>query len=195
MKKEAMRKWRKAKGDYTHRLEYDLNENSLVLDVGGYEGWFADQIYNKFGCNVLVFEPVKQFSKKIFERFEGNKKVEVLGVGLSNEDKWVEIFLNGDATSTHVKKGQGTNIHLMDISNFLDKEVDLMKLNIEGEEFPILQSMIDRDLVRNVKNIQVQFHDHIPNAIQMRNKIIEGLSKTHKCTWNYEFIWENWERK
>ena len=190
-----MRKWRQAKGDYTHRLDYDLNENSIVFDVGGYEGWFADQIWNEFKCQIHIFEPVPEFYLSIEKRFEGNKKIWVHNYGLASKNKNTEIFMNGDATSVYVKKGKAIPIFLRDIKNILYGEIDLMKLNIEGGEFPLLKSVIDQELVEKIKNIQVQFHDHIPNAVEMRNKIREGLSKTHRCTYDYEFIWENWERK
>lgn len=36
--------WKKNKGYQTHRLDYDLDEDSLVFDAGGYEGqWTSDK--------------------------------------------------------------------------------------------------------------------------------------------------------
>lgn len=46
---ESLR-WATDKGDSTHRLNYDLDENSIVFDVGGYLGKWAELIYAKYGC-------------------------------------------------------------------------------------------------------------------------------------------------
>ena len=34
--RKALAAWRRADGDRTLRLDYDLNENSVVFDLGGY---------------------------------------------------------------------------------------------------------------------------------------------------------------
>ena len=70
-----------------------------------------------------------------------------------------------------------------------------MKINIEGGEYPILLHMISEKKLSVVDNYQIQFHNFIDNANELRNKIIEGLSKTHTRTWCYTFVWENWKRK
>lgn len=41
MNGKALQRWRKENGDYTHRVNYDLNEDSIVFDVGGYKGEWA----------------------------------------------------------------------------------------------------------------------------------------------------------
>ena len=42
--------------------------------------------------------------------------------------------------------------------------------------------------------LQIQFHNFIPNAEKLREDIREDFSKTHHLTYDYYFIWENWER-
>ena len=58
------------KGDYTLRLNYNLDKDSIVIDAGGYKGWFAENIYNKYKCNVYVFEPVKEYYDLIVNKFK-----------------------------------------------------------------------------------------------------------------------------
>ena len=70
-----------------------------------------------------------------------------------------------------------------------------MKINIEGDEFPLLESMLENNLITYVTDIQVQFHQFIPNAVARRELIHKKLSETHKLTYNYEFVWENWQKK
>jgi len=69
--------WIKVDGDHTHRLNYDLDENSVVLDFGGYEGQWASEIYCKYGSFVYIFEPYLPFAQKIIERFITNSRITV----------------------------------------------------------------------------------------------------------------------
>jgi len=71
--------------------------------------------------------------------------------------------------------------------------VDLVKINIEGAEYPLLKDLIDNDLVSIFDNLQIQFH-MIDNYEEEYRYILEGLSKTHSITWKYPYIWENWKR-
>lgn len=76
------------------------------------------------------------------------------------------------------------------------KVVDLIKINIEGGEYDLLEHLLSSGMVKRFKNIQVQFHeDVIPKAEARMRKIHDELSKTHRVTFQKIFIWENWEIK
>lgn len=192
-------RWVQSSGDNTLRLDYKLNENSIVLDLGGYKGEWSEKIYNKYGCNIYVFEPVLEFFNQISEKFKNNEKIKFFNFGLSNRNDNIEIYLLDDASSVFSESQNSEKIKLVDIVKELAElsitNIDLMKLNVEGEEYNILNHLISCNLTSNIKNIQVQFHRHVENCNEMRNKIREELSKTHKLTYDFEYIWENWEIK
>ena len=73
-------------------------------------------------------------------------------------------------------------------------QVDLMKINIEGAEFPLLDKMIKADLLNKVDCYMIQFHEWHPGAYRKRRRIREELSKTHRLEWEYYFVWEKWVR-
>jgi hypothetical protein len=70
-----------------------------------------------------------------------------------------------------------------------------MKINIEGGEYSLLQRMIEKEITGICNNIQVQFHNCFQNAPEMRMNIREVLNKTHFLTYDYYFVWENWEKR
>jgi len=70
--------WFRDQGDKNLRLNYDLDENSMVFDLGGYEGQWASDIFSMYCCSIHVFEPVEEFADKIIKRFSKNKKIIVL---------------------------------------------------------------------------------------------------------------------
>ena len=73
--------------------------------------------------------------------------------------------------------------------------IDLMKINIEGAEYEVLQHLIDSGLIGRITNVQVQFHDCVPFARARRASIRRQLEHTHELTYDFSFVWENWRLK
>src|SRR6476620_9093588 len=66
---QRVEKWFGDDGDNTLRLNYELDEKSIVFDVGGYKGEFAGSMINKYNCTVFVFEPIPEFYNIIVNKF------------------------------------------------------------------------------------------------------------------------------
>lgn len=187
-------RWRQDQGDETLRLNYPLNKKSIVFDLGGYQGDWADKIHSRYGCQVHVFEPIKDFFDKIQSRFAGNEKLSLHPFGLGGKNETVIASFNKDSSSRFRQAEETREMQLKAASSFLadfDK-IDLMKVNIEGGEFDLLIHLLDEGLIHKIIDLQVQFHRDIPNAEALRTLIRERLSKTHKLTYDYSFVWENW---
>lgn len=187
--------WVAAKGDASLRIEYSLSPNSIVYDVGGYVGDWAHIINKMYGCNIKVFEPVEKYIKGLNKMFKQNGKVTILPYGLGGTNRTMQIGIDNEASSVF-KSGNATEkIQIKDVANHVkrDQVVDLIKMNIEGGEYELLERLIETSLIKNVKQLQIQFHDFVPNAKIRRRHIHKLLSKTHHLTYNYPFIWEGWE--
>jgi len=191
--------WFRDKGDKTHRLKYDLTENSVVLDLGGYEGEWASDIFAMYRCQIHVFEPIPQFCDNIRQRFARNSAIRVYDCGLGEKEAEVEMRLAADGSSMFVSGDEKVKARLVDVVDFLRQtgiiHVDLMKINIEGGEYDLLDRLISAGLISRIRNVQVQFHDFVPDAASRMKRIQEALSHSHRPTYQYEFVWENWEAK
>jgi FkbM family methyltransferase len=202
--KQRVIPWFAAKGDKTLRLDYDLNENSIVFDLGGYHGCWTADIYCKYGCFVHVFEPSLEFASLISNKFSHNKRISVHKCGLSNANTSVNLSREDDRSSIYEQgsskdEGKVEEIVLVDAAEFFRENnithIDLMKINIEGGEYDLLDHLIENGLHLKIRNIQVQFHDFVPDAENRMKAIQEKLGKSHSTTYQYEFVWENWRLK
>lgn len=197
-KKEVV-EWFKIHGDKTLRLQYNLDSSSLVFDLGGYWGQWASDIFAMYGCTIHVFEPVMDFAERIEKRFSGNKKIFIHRFGLSNENRLVKISFNEDSSSIYKPGNNYRNAHLLKATDFIKERhierIHLMKINIEGGEYDLLEHLIFTGYINKINDIQVQFHDFIPNAEQKMLLIQNELEKTHRLTYQYPFVWENWSLK
>ena len=121
-----------------------------------------------------------------------------LGLGGANEK--VSIQVQGDASSVYLDKANGRpeEIQVRDVVHVFHQlgltSVDLFKINIEGGEYPLLNRMLDADLVSKVRFFQVQYHGiGVDDPAAARDKIRERLSTTHREEWCVNGgQWESW---
>lgn len=196
---EEIKRWYADGGDDRFRYDYPLNKDSIAIDAGAYHGEWSERIYNKYNCNIYAFEPVKEYFDITKKRLRGAKKVKVIEKGLSGKTRAENIYLDGVSTSTYLPNAKPEKIQLVDIIEFCKREniktIDLIKINIEGGEYELLDRIISSGLVEQIKHIQVQFHSFVPDAEKKMIALQRRLSKTHRPTYQYWWIWDNWQRK
>jgi len=190
--------WNTVGGDLNFRLNHDLNENSIVFDVGGYKGETSEAIFKKYNCTIHIFEPIEEYCEIMREMFKENEKIHIHQFGLSNKTEKTEISLL-DNSSSHFKSADNkVEISLVKISDFIKEnginQIDLMDINIEAAEYGLIEDLIESKDIDIVKNLQVQFHDFIENAENRMIAIQTNLEKTHFLTFQYKFVWENWTK-
>lgn len=181
------------------RYDYPLNTNSVVLDVGGYKGAWAQKIVDLYDPYIHIFEPVEIYYDHICDTFKDNPKVSVHKFGLDGTDKQLEITIDGDATSAYRGSGEVVSIAVRRASSVFDElklgPVDLIKINNEGGEYGLLLDLLETGKAGTITDIQVQFHKFMDNSVQLRNTIREQLRPSHELTYDYPFFFENWRKK
>ena len=192
MQAAAAKKWDMDDGEYTHRLNFPITNTSLVYDVGGFNGGWAAWIAKKYNSTVHVFEPVKEYFGHLLERFESNPRVLVFNFGLLDQDQNAQIVKSNGQSSLYIPGDDCEEAEFRDISKL--PAPDLISINVEGSEYPIIHRMLDTGWVNDCLNIQIQFHTFYPNCGQLRDDIRDRLSKTHHEIYNYPFVWEAWAR-
>jgi len=189
--------WRSDRGDATLRQDYDLSGKSLVLDLGGYQGQWASDIYARYRCAIHIFEPVPQFAEAIKARFARNPSITVHAAALGPTDCEARIALNDDGS--HLAANGGVPVLVKRADTFIDSlgapAIDLVKINIEGAEYDLLEHLLNTGHILQINNLQIQFHRFVPNAVMRRDNIRKKMSTTHELTYEYEFVWENWRKR
>lgn len=194
-------RWFKDKGDETLRLSYPLKRNSIVFDIGGYQGDFAAAIYEQYGCKIYIFEPVPEFYQQCVDRFSGIDQIVCLNYGLSSNNGWFDINLDENSSSLTLYKSdsQLVSVQIRSIVECIREleveRIDLVKINIEGGEFDLIPALMESEYISSVNYLQVQFDSFVPDAKVQRLDIRRKLLNTHSEMWNYEFVWESWKLK
>jgi len=189
-------KWYWDKSEETKRYNYKLDDSSKVFDLGGYLGQWSEKIFQKYNCNLFIFEPVENFYNSIVKKFN-SEKVRVYNYGLGAKTEELVMKIDGVSSSVFFKDSNSkTKIKILDIIEFIESEkieyINLMKINIEGAEYELIERLLAPSYITKIENLQIQFHMFVENAKQRRNLIREKLRKTHYLTYDYPFVWENW---
>jgi FkbM family methyltransferase len=142
-----------------------LDCNSVVVDLGANEGAFSHEIIKRFGCTVFAAEPIKSVSARIAK----HPRLTVLNCGIGKEtgETTINVFRDRCASLLPPQPNEvatGEKIEVVTFSRFLSLtgvfEVDLLKVDIEGAEVDVLDSLDDETL-SGIRQITVEFHDFI----------------------------------
>ena len=175
-----------------------ITPDDLVIDGGGYQGEWTDEMLCRYGCRSILFEPVPSFAESLRKRYARNSRVEVCEAALSNKTGHSSITFSLDGSSIFALPGNDTtfDIGLLDVSSFLRdrgiEEIACLKLNIEGGEYDVLERLISQNLLGTVRCLLVQFHVIDSQSEGRRASIQKALAMTHNCQFNYPFVWECW---
>lgn len=184
----------------SQRYEYPLNSESVVIDAGGYQGSFSETLFRKYGCTIHCFEPV--FYREVRNRllaYEG--RIWTYPMAIGGSDRELVFRIKGDMTGRWADDGEEISVPCISVRALWNKlnlsAVALMKLNVEGMEYEIIDSLCNTGLINKVDNLQVQFHDVIGGDVEKEvERIKSRLSETHSITWGEEWrFWTNFARK
>ncbi|HVU02797.1 MAG TPA: FkbM family methyltransferase [Polyangiaceae bacterium] len=180
-----------------------LGPDGVVFDVGGYTGEWAGRIVELHDPRVFVFEPNPACFAALDERFRDRKKVRCLRYGLHDSDATLPLGQEGWGSSIFPEgvreNAPRATVSVRDAARVFEEiapgGVDLLKLNIEGAEYEVLDRLLETGWMTNVRILLVQFHEWRAGAYGRRRAIRRRLAKTHSLEWDYPFIWEKWVRR
>jgi len=193
-----MRRDMEAKRDILH--DFDLDTTSVVFDVGAYRGEWAEVVLDRYGCRLWAFEPDPTSFPHLVERVGHRSGVTCCEYGLGGADTTAELSLAAFGSSVYGAEGAfGTRtVNIRDAGAVLAElgvdRIDLLKINIEGGEYDLLDRLIACGALPRVRQLVVQFHEWHPGAYRRRRAIRRALARSHREVWCYDWIWELWRR-
>lgn len=183
-----------------------LNAGSLCYCVGcGEDISFDLALIERFGCTVFGFDPTPRAIAFVEKVTSGNTKYRFSPLGLWDKSDTLRFFAPKDAT--HVSHSllnlQQTSEHiqipvqrLSDIMRQNGHEaLDLLKLDIEGAEYKVLQSILDDQIFIKVLCVEYDEFFH-PLDAGYRQRISQSVQQLQRAGYrmveaysaNYTFI-------
>lgn len=133
-----------------------LTPTTVFLDVGANVGYFSIAIGNRLkrGGQVFSFEPHPKLTNLIERSVQLNgleAVVRVLQCAVSDEEGMLDLFYpddhlgKGSTARNANEQGKTLRVPAHRVDDIVDKSltVDLIKIDVEGHELPVLRGMVD----------------------------------------------------
>jgi len=145
--------------------KYDFR-NKTVLDIGGFIGDTAVFFALTGAKKVVVYEPNPELYKialKNIKLLHCKKKIEIYNLAVGDKNGKISLIIPTDygsstlyPSSLQKNKSFNTkkvNVNLISISNIFNKigVVDILKMDCEGSEYPILEEILKKGLQDKIK--------------------------------------------
>ena len=157
---------------YDKYKDFNLEGCENVIDAGASVGLFTQYMLNKGAKQVASVECDDRSIVALFSNFISNPKVKIIGVALSDIDGEKELYwkednplvnsldINGSEFSTqdnpNSKTVKTTTLETL-INNLNWDKIDLLKIDIEGSEWDVINTTPD-DTFKNIDKILLEYH-------------------------------------
>lgn len=152
---------------------FTTNKKPFIVDCGSNIG--LSILYFKMlwpNAEILGFEPSPSCFSLLKKNIANNKLTNVTLHNTAVADKngtcsfWDPSDGKGDGRASilvHNDPKHTTTIETVCLSDYITKPVDLLKIDIEGSEFMVLQDLATTKKLPLIKEIVLEYHHHIPD--------------------------------
>jgi FkbM family methyltransferase len=165
-----------------------LNKNSIVYSFGiGEDISFDKTILKNHSCKVFGFDPTPKSIDWIAQQnLPKSFSFIPIGIGTQTEITHFYLPLNDNYVSgstvnhNNVTENRAVKVQmksLRDIINELNhKYIDILKMDIEGSEYAVLENILNTDI--NIAQMLIEFHDRFfRDGVQKSKKIVKMMRK------------------
>lgn len=155
-------------------LNKEVNDKFVIFDVGANIGIYTEYVLNKYKNDVDIysFEPLNANFQTLENKFSEFKNVKLTNIGFGNSNERIEIYYPKDHTtlasvynrnleSHSIEMDTNENIEIQKIDTFCYNNkinnIHLLKLDIEGHEFPALIGASKLISEKSIDIIQFEF--------------------------------------
>jgi FkbM family methyltransferase len=164
-----------------------INPDDVVVDIGGNLGFFSYFALCKGASKVYCFEPSTDCVNAIKENFDfPNLIVEESAVTISNG--MVLFYYNVDSSIQSSiftpELGDGVMCKSTNLNDYINKndiqKINYLKLDCEGAEYEIIESLSEVYLSNNIDNICIEYHYNTDG------RLLPMLDKLKRCGFSLE---------
>jgi FkbM family methyltransferase len=153
-------------GKEIYKTERDA---TTILDLGAYHGFYATYAYAKYPrATIYAFEPFAENYRQLSANAELNglspDRLKLFNVAVSARSGTVDFFAASDGAMLHsmvFETATKVRVPATTVSDIMTKEglatIDVLKIDVEGEEFAIFGAMDDATFAR-IDTIVAEMH-------------------------------------
>ena len=170
--------------------DFEIKEDDTIIDIGGHIGLFALYCnqFTKTG-KIFSFEPIKENYDMFLEnmKINGFENIMPHNLAVTKTEGNIPIYLNNDESGHSVfeKNTKVVNVESITLKKIFDinniKRCNLLKLDCEGSEYEIIESLSE-EYFKKIDKIIIEYHfaGKYPDLFRNLIKKLESVSFTAK---------------
>jgi FkbM family methyltransferase len=149
-----------------------IDVNDVVVDIGGNIGVFAVYAQQFKPKHTYVLEPMKETFNYLNENLKGFDNITTIEKAISKRGGDMELIITKHSGCNMLKSHNGINevfgdeeivsVKTTNINDFIEehdiKQIDFLKIDCEGGELDLFQTINLEYLKNNVKKIALEYH-------------------------------------
>jgi len=183
-----------------------LSKDHLVIDVGANIGMVSECLAKK-GSKVISFEPNKKAYAKLTNVAKKFNNIDIKNVAAGIRNKTVKLYMHKESRLSiedltqassllsekpNISSGIFEEVQEIDFAEYLKSlksKVELIKIDIEGYEIQLINHLLDKGSLDNVKKIYLETHEKkfiqlVQPTIKLKQRIkLEGLEEKFCYDW------------
>lgn len=175
--------------------EFDLENCKTVIDAGASVGLFTRYMLKKGAENIISIEPAPRSILALQDNFFNRDRVKVIPKALAGELKSVTLNFKSDNLIVSSLDKEGSDFRNYDDHETVEvetttveqvfnnsgwDEIDLLKLDIEGSEYEVIDTLSPEVLIRTNK-ILLEFH-------WQNGRLNSIINKLTQYGFNFKFL-------
>ncbi|HRT77273.1 MAG TPA: FkbM family methyltransferase [Spirochaetota bacterium] len=171
-----------------------IKSGDICIDCGANVGTITE-LMSKHGAIVHSFEPNPHAFNVLKEKFKDNNNIYLYNKGVWDRNTKTKLYFHEHSDDDEVMWSTGSSIleykgnvlkqkyveiEIIDLVEFIikmNKEISILKIDIEGAECELLEKIINTKLYKKIKHIYVETHDHKIPELKSKTDTIRKLIK------------------
>ncbi|MDX1929993.1 MAG: FkbM family methyltransferase [Pirellulaceae bacterium] len=183
-----------------------LNASSIVYSVGiGQDATFDQSLMERYGLSVYAYDPTPKSVAWVREHVS-TANFKFHPIALSDQDGFLDFYEpnpnSADQVSASVHQSHAASTAYQVPCQIFDSLLrsnghvgcDVLKMDIEGAEYPVLKQLCQNGSIAKVKQLLVEFHHFFPGiGIEATNTTVSELRRQgFRIAWisrtNHEYL-------
>ena len=172
---------------------FKIGQDDICIDCGTNTGIVSDIILRCGGIS-YAFEPSKDAFMFLNRKYKDNPRINLINAAVSNKNG--ETIFNTDSafdggahitnpeTPLNYERFNKYTVKVIRLTDFIKnilsshKKIYLLKLDVEGEEFNILEDLLKTETYKNIDYIFCETHERFGKTLKARLKTLKKEIKT-----------------
>ncbi len=171
-----------------------LGPGDLVIDLGANAGVFT-QRFADTGADVIAFEPDPHAFALLTARVGARPNVRLIPAAAGARADMLKLYRRTDfdaspdarttssslfADKHKMDEGKAVQVEVMDFPAFLadlNRDVALLKIDIEGAEVPLMEALLTSPALSRVNRMFIESHERVVRSLAGRTRALKARTR------------------